>query len=117
MGMGLGAINNMNALKTITYNFLVIVLMIALIPIIENDYFLLGIYLLITLITLFIKFDLKDVKVFFLGLIMLTISESIFVSTGVETFNRNTLFGLMPIWLPVLWGYGFIAIKRTLPFI
>jgi len=30
----------------------------------------------------------------------------------VETFVRNSLFGLMPLWLPFLWGYGFVAIKR-----
>jgi hypothetical protein len=41
------------------------------------------------------------------------ISESIFISTGVEKFERNSLFGLMPIWLPFLWAYGFIAIKRA----
>ncbi len=40
-------------------------------------------------------------------------SEYVFCSTGVETFVRNSLFGLMPIWLPFLWGYGFIAIKRS----
>ena len=40
------------------------------------------------------------------------LSEMIFISTGVEIFVRNTLFGLMPLWLPFLWGYGFVAIKR-----
>lgn len=42
------------------------------------------------------------------------ISEFFFVSTGVETFVRNTLFGIMPIWLPFLWGYGFVDIKRAI---
>ena len=106
-----------NTVKTIMYNFLPIIFMIALIPVIKNDYILLGVYLLITVITLSIKHDAKDIKVFLVGLIMLTISESIFISTGVETFTRQSLFNIMPIWLPVLWGYGFIAIKRTLPVI
>ncbi len=39
-------------------------------------------------------------------------SEYFFISTGVETFIRNSLFGVMPLWLPILWGYGFIAIRR-----
>ena len=42
------------------------------------------------------------------------ISEAIFISTGVETFIRNSLFGLMPLWLPFLWGYCFVAMKRAI---
>lgn len=42
------------------------------------------------------------------------IFESIFILTGVEVFQRNSLFGIMPLWLPFLWAYGFIAIKRTI---
>jgi hypothetical protein len=41
------------------------------------------------------------------------VSEYLFIKTGVETFNRTTLFGLMPLWLPFLWAYGFVAIKRS----
>ena len=44
----------------------------------------------------------------------MAIFEVIFISTGAETFNRVSLFGLMPIWLPFLWGYGFIVIKRSI---
>jgi hypothetical protein len=39
--------------------------------------------------------------------------EYLFISTGVETFNRNSLFGIMPLWLPLLWAYAFVAIKRS----
>ncbi len=104
----------MKKLNYIVSNFLPIVLMIALIPIIKNDYILAVIYLVVTIISLLLKKDRKEVLIFFLGLVILTISESIFISTGVETFQRRTLFGIMPIWLPVLWGYGFVAIKRGL---
>jgi hypothetical protein len=40
-------------------------------------------------------------------------SEYFFISTGVETFARNSLFGLMPLWLPFLWAYAFVVIKRA----
>jgi len=68
----------------------------------------------IILITLVIKHDSKDFLALFFGLFVITFFEYIFVKTGVETFNRQTLFGLMPLWLPILWGYGFVAIKRAI---
>jgi hypothetical protein len=86
--------------------------MIGLIPLIKNDYLLLFAYAVLIVSSLFIYREEKDLKVFLFGLIGLTIAEAIFISTGVETFERNPLFNLMPIWLPVLWGYSFIAIKR-----
>jgi hypothetical protein len=39
-------------------------------------------------------------------------SELLFINTGVETFDRNSLIGQMPLWLPILWGLGFVIIKR-----
>ena len=42
------------------------------------------------------------------------LSEAFFISTGVETFTRTSLLGIMPLWLPVLWGYAFVAIKRAI---
>ncbi len=55
----------------------------------------------------------NDVLIFVFGFVIMIISEYLFISTGVETFTRHTLFGLMPLWLPFLWGYGFVAIKRS----
>jgi len=88
--------------------------MIGLIPFIENDYLLTFLYLLIIVVTLLIKHDSKDFLALFFGFFVIIFFEYLFVTTGVETFNRHTLFGIMPLWLPVLWGYGFIAIKRSL---
>ncbi len=87
--------------------------MIGLIPFIKNDYWLSVIYLLIIVIALTIYREPKDYKVFIFGLIILTLAEAFFVSTGVETFERKSLLNLMPIWLPILWGYALIAIKRV----
>ena len=88
--------------------------MIGLIPIVENEYLLAVTYFFIILISLSIRWEEKDLLVFMFGLIVLTIGESLFVATGVEAFTHHTLFGLMPLWLPILWGYSFIAIKRGL---
>jgi len=55
----------------------------------------------------------NDFLVMIFGFVIMIVSEYIFISTGVETFNRNSLFGIMPLWLPFLWSYGFVAIKRS----
>ena len=68
----------MRKLGYIALNFVPIVVMIALIPIIKNDHLLAVVYLIIVAVSLFIKRDEKDFLVFFLGLVMLTISETIF---------------------------------------
>ena len=95
-------------------NTIPIILMIALIPVVKNDYVLTGIYALIIAISFAIKYDKKDYLFFIFGFIIMIISEYFFVSTGVETFIRNSLFGLMPLWLPVLWAYAFVAMKRAI---
>lgn len=102
----------MKKAKQIFINSLPILLMIGLIPLIINDYWLTLIYLLIIFIALAIKKDKNDLLIFIFGFCFMIISESLFISTGVEVFQRNSLFGLMPLWLPFLWGYGFIVIKR-----
>ena len=48
------------------------------------------------------------------GFVLMMIFASIFISTKVETFNRNSLFGVMPLWLPFLWAYTFVTIKRVI---
>lgn len=98
----------------IILNILPIVLMILLIPLIKNDYILSGVYFGIIILSLLIKREKKDIFFFVFGFVALTISEYLFVSTGVETFIRNSLFNIMPLWLPILWGYVFIAMKRTI---
>lgn len=88
--------------------------MIGLIPVISNDYLLTLLYLIVILVSLkVIDAKRKDYIVLFFGFIAMILSEYVFISTGVETFNRNSLFGIMPLWLPFLWAYGFVAIKRS----
>jgi uncharacterized membrane protein YobD (UPF0266 family) len=91
-----------------------VALMIALIPHITNDYYLLGAYGLIIVVSLaLLKRQRRDGLIFVFGLVIMIVSEYFFISTGVETFARRTLFGLMPVWLPLLWAYSFVAIKRS----
>ncbi len=100
--------------KEIILNTFPILIMIGLIPIIFNDYWLGLSYVVVIMISFAIKYTKNDLLFFFFGLFVMTIFEYIFISTGVEVFQRNSLFGLMPLWLPILWGYGFVVIKRTI---
>ena len=90
-----------------------IVLMIALIPLVKNDYWLLSAYVVVIIIALSIKYEKRDWIFLTFGFFGMIIPEYIFTSTKVEIFNRNSLFGLMPIWLPFLWGYAFLVMKRV----
>jgi hypothetical protein len=88
--------------------------MIAFIPLFKNDVVLMGLYIAIIALSFSIKYERNDYIFLIVGFYTMIISEYFFVSTGVETFNRNSLFGLRPIWLPILWAYAFVAIKRAI---
>jgi len=88
--------------------------MIGLIPFVQNDYVLTAVYVGVIIVALTIKRTPNDLLILIFGFVIMVISETLFISSGVETFNRNTLFGLMPLWLPFLWAYGFVAIKRSI---
>jgi len=66
------------------------------------------------LVSFIVKYNKKEYLFFLFGFIGMIVSEYLFISTGVETFNRNSLFGLMPLWLPFLWGYAFVVMKRVI---
>ena len=91
-----------------------VLLMILLIPLVQDDYILLVIYLGIIIVAFFVKYLKLDWLFFAFALIVMTTSEALFISTGVEVFERNSLFGLMPIWLPVLWAYVFVVMRRLI---
>lgn len=91
-----------------------ILFMIGLIPVIKNDYILTGVYIIITLIGQYLYRENHDLTIYISGFFFMIVSELFFISTGVETFERDSLFELMPIWLPFLWAYGFLVIKRAI---
>ena len=106
--------NIMKKAFIIVLNAIPILIMIGLIPFISNDYLLTLVYTVIIVVSFVIKKTKNDLLVLVFGFLIMIASEYLFVRTGVETFQRNSLFGLMPLWLPFLWGYGFVAIKRSI---
>jgi hypothetical protein len=91
-----------------------VVVMIGLIPLVTNDYALTAIYSVFVIALLLFKNEKNDLLALAFGFIAVSISEFLFVSTGVETFARSSLLGVMPLWLPFLWAYVFVTIKRSL---
>lgn len=87
-------------------------LMIGLIPLVKNDYLLTLIYIGIIAVAV-LRYTKKDFVFLVFGFFMLLLGEYAFISTGVETFERRTLFGVMPLWLPFLWAYIFVAIRHS----
>lgn len=106
-------LNKWDASKKIFLETIPIIAMVSLIPVILNDYILLGAYIIIILLAFAIKYERNEWILFLFGLIFMTVAEYGFISTGVEIFLRHSLFGVMPIWLPLLWAYGFVAIGRA----
>ncbi|NTW27269.1 MAG: DUF2878 family protein [Candidatus Moranbacteria bacterium] len=94
-------------------NALPVILMLALIPLIKNDYILASTYIIVIMVSLWIRKEINDLTFLIFGFVIMTISEYFFLKTGVEKFNRVSLLGVMPLWLPFLWAYGFVAIKRA----
>jgi len=103
----------MQKIYSIILNALPIILMVGLIPFIKDDYLLSLVYAILIVVLFFIKYEKNDLYIFVFGFLIMILSEYLFISTGVEVFLRNSLFGVMPLWLPFLWGYGFVAIKRS----
>ena len=103
----------MDKISKIFVNAIPVLVMIGLIPLVQNDYLLTVIYIGIIAVALLLKRERNDLLFLVFGFFIMIISEYLFISTGVETFIRNSLFGLMPLWLPFLWAYGFVAIKRS----
>jgi len=97
--------------------FLPVVVMIAIIPIIKNDYILLAIYAILIITLFLIKLEENELAIFISAAILMVFFEFLFVSTGVETFSRDSLFGIMPLWLPLLWGYAWVAGKRFILYV
>jgi hypothetical protein len=103
----------MNRALSILYNAIPIAVMMALIPLVKNDWVLAVVYILIIAVALKVRYEKNDNLVLLFGFLVMIASELFFISTGVETFSRRTLFGKMPLWLPFLWAYAFVAMKRA----
>lgn len=102
----------MSKIVKIFLNIIPIFVMIGLISVVHNDYVLISVYVVIIIVLFLIKREKNEFSIFVFGFLFMIVSEYFFISTGVEIFNRNSLLGFMPLWLPFLWGYGFVVIKR-----
>lgn len=96
----------------IALNAIPVLIMISFVVLIKNEYILAAVYIVSIAVLLFLKHERIDFIAFVFGIIVMTFFEYLFVSTGAETFTQTGLFGAMPLWLPLLWGYGFVAIRR-----
>ncbi len=102
----------MKKAATIFLNAIPVIIMVGLIPLVPNDYVLAVLDVIVIALALIIRRERHEISILFLGLVIMAVAESFFIATGVETFTRRSLFGIMPLWLPILWSYGFVAIKR-----
>ncbi len=109
-----GVIQALLLVTRITANALPVVGMILIIPLIKSDYVIAAVYGLIILTALAIHRNKEDQTLLIFGFFASLLAETLFISTGVETFERKTLLGLMPIWLPILWAYIFMAMRRAI---
>ncbi len=100
--------------RAILLNALPLILMVGLIPLIHDDLLLTALYGGVICIALMVRSEPRDWLFLTFGFLIMIIAEYFFVSTGVETFTRRSLFGCMPLWLPVLWAYGFVAMRRAI---
>ena len=98
----------------IAWESLPILVMVGLIPFVTDDYVLSAVFIILIGVLLHLKKEHGDYLVLGIGFVAMILFESLFVSTGVEVFTRISLFGLMPVWLPILWAYAFIVMKRSL---
>lgn len=103
----------MKKVLPITLNLIPIAGMLGCIPLVANDLVLAGIYVLISAVAFTVHRERSDLTVFVFGFFVMIAAEYFFILTGVETFNRVSFLGVMPLWLPFLWAYGFVAMKRA----
>lgn len=78
----------------------------------RNNFLLFVIYLVLTLGLIYLHKDKTELVIFIYGIFVGIIVEVIGTQiSGYQSFLRPT-FGGIPIWLPIAWGYGFVAMKR-----
>jgi len=78
----------------------------------QNNLLLFTIYLTLTFGLIYLHKDKSEFLIFAYGVIIGIIIEVVGTSiSGYQSFTNPDFLGI-PIWLPVVWGYGFIAMKR-----
>lgn len=77
-----------------------------------DNYWLLGIYLAVSLFLIWRHKDRSEYLIFIYGIVIGFIVEVVGTQvSGYQSFTKPDFWGI-PVWLPVAWGYGFVAMKR-----
>lgn len=92
---------------------LVVLFLMGLVPFILNDYILAVIYVGFIALFVLLKKQNGDLVFITTGFLASFLGEYFFLSAGVEKFNRTSLLGIMPLWLPFLWSFIFLVMKRV----
>lgn len=78
----------------------------------QNNVLLFILYIVLTAMLIYIHKDKSEFIIFAYGVVIGAIVEIIGTRvSGYQSF-ANPDFGVIPMWLPIVWGYGFIAMKR-----
>ena len=78
----------------------------------QNNVLLFIIYLVLTLGLIYFHKDKTEFAIFTYGILIGAIVEVIGTQiSGYQSFAKPD-FGGIPMWLPIVWGYGFVAMKR-----
>lgn len=78
----------------------------------RNNFLLFVIYLALTLVLIYFHGDKTEFVIFAYGILIGAIVEVIGTQvSGYQSFAKPDLGGI-PLWLPIAWGYGFVAMKR-----
>ena len=90
---------------------IILLLIFAIIFIIRNEIFIAIILLVFLIITFKIKYFKGEWALFILGVILGSIIELGGGPYKLQYWEQGSLLGI-PIWLPIIWGIGFIYIRR-----
>ena len=78
----------------------------------RNNVLLFSLYLALTLILIYLHKDRTEITVFIYGILVGTLVEVLGTQvSGYQSFSQPD-FGGIPMWLPLAWGYGFVAMAR-----
>lgn len=78
----------------------------------QNNVLLFAVYLVLSLGLMYFHRDKNELMIFIYGIIIGAIVEVTGTKvSGYQSFTNPDVGGI-PLWLPIAWGYGFVAMKR-----
>jgi len=78
----------------------------------QNSFLLFAIYIILSVVLILWRGDNSEFAIFIYGIIIGGLVEVLGTQvSGYQSFAEPDFLGI-PIWLPIVWGYGFVAMKR-----